>query len=129
MIEYIIEFLLGLSAGGFFGITGIAPLGAIVIIFDYLGIGEYKTNLGTILFLYLFPISIGSVYQFWKAKKINYKLAFILLLSFILGSYITSFYVLRKDNPLSIKTIKYISAYFTLAIFCISFYSAYYEKD
>ena len=109
MIDYIIEFLLGLISGGFLGVTGIAPLGLLVIVFDYLGIGDYKTNLGSIIFLNLFPISIGSVYEFWKAKKINFKMGFILLISVILGSYISSKFVVRKDNPLSTKTIKYIS--------------------
>ena len=129
MTEYIIEFLLGLLSGGFLGVTGIAPLGLLVIAFDYLGIGDYKTNLGSIIFLNLFPISIGSVYEFWKAKKINFKMGFILLVSVILGSYISSNYVVRKDNPLSIKTIKYISAVLGLIISTVFFYSAYYEKD
>ena len=128
MIEYIIEFLLGLLSGGFLGITGIAPMGLLVIAFDYLGIGDYKTNLGSIIFLNLFPISIGSVYEFWKAKKINFKMGFILLVSVILGSYISSNFVVRKDNPLSIKTIKYISAILGLIISFVFFYSAYYDK-
>ena len=129
MIDYIIEFLLGLISGGFLGVTGIAPLGLLVIVFDYLGIGDYKTNLGSIIFLNLFPISIGSVYEFWKAKKINFKMGFILLISVILGSYISSKFVVRKDNPLSTKTIKYISAILGLIISIVFFYSAYYEKD
>ena len=129
MIDYIIEFLLGLISGGFLGVTGIAPLGLLVIVFDYLGIGDYKTNLGSIIFLNLFPISIGSVYEFWKAKKINFKMGFILLISVILGSYISSKFVVRKDNPLSTKTIKYISAILGLIISIVFFYSAYYDKS
>ena len=128
MIDYIIEFLLGLISGGFLGVTGIAPLGLLVIVFDCLGIGDYKTNLGSIIFLNLFPISIGSVYEFWKAKKINFKMGFILLISVILGSYISSKFVVRKDNPLSTKTIKYISAILGLIISIVFFYSAYYDK-
>ena len=129
MIDYIIEFLLGLISGGFLGVTGIAPLGLLVIVFDCLGIGDYKTNLGSIIFLNLFPISIGSVYEFWKAKKINFKMGFILLISVILGSYISSKFVVRKDNPLSTKTIKYISAILGLIISIVFFYSAYYDKS
>lgn len=129
MIEYIIEFLLGFISGGFLGITGIAPLGLLVIAFDYLGIGDYKTNLGSILFLNLFPITIGSVYEFWKAKKINFKMGITLLVSVLLGSYFSSNYVVKKDKPLSIKTIKYISAILGLIISFVFFYSAYYEKD
>jgi uncharacterized membrane protein YfcA len=129
MIEYFIEFLFGLFSGGFLGITGIAPLGLLIIAFDYLGIGDYKTNLGSIIFLNLFPISIGAVYQFWKAKKINFKMGFVLLISVILGSFISSHFVVKKDKPLSIKTIKYITASLGLLISCVYFYSAYNEKD
>jgi uncharacterized membrane protein YfcA len=129
MIEYIIEFLLGLLSGGFLGITGFAPLGLLIIVLDYLGIGDYKTNLGSILFLNLFPISIGSVYEFWQSKKINFKMSFILLISVILGSYISSHFVIRKEHPLSIKTLKYISAIMGLIISIVFFYSAYNEKN
>jgi uncharacterized membrane protein len=69
MNEFLIETLLGLFAGLFLGVTGIAPLGLIVIALELLKIGDYKTNLGSVLFLNLFPISIGSVYEFYKAKK------------------------------------------------------------
>ena len=129
MIDYIIEFILGFISGGFLGITGIAPLGLLVIAFDYMGIGDYKTNLGSILFLNLFPITIGSVYEFWKAKKINFKMGFTLLISVILGSYVSSNYVVKKDKPLSTKTLKYISAFMGVIISIVFFYSAYYEKD
>lgn len=124
----IIEFLLGLFAGGFLGVTGIAPMGLLLVIFEYLSIGDYKTNLGTLLFLNLFPISVGSVYEFWRAKKINFKMGFILLLSVVLGSYLSSRLVVRKENPLSTKTIKYITAILGLLISCVFFYAAYNDK-
>ena len=72
MNQYIIEAIVGLICGVFLGITGILPIGIILIVLDYLNIGDYRTNLGAILFLNLFPYTIGSFYEFYKTKKINY---------------------------------------------------------
>jgi uncharacterized membrane protein YfcA len=128
MYQFIIEFFLGLFSGGFLGVTGIAPMGLLLVVFEMLGIGDYKTNLGTIIFLNLFPISIGSVYEFWRAKKINFTMGFILLGGVILGSYLSSKLVVRKDKPLSTKIIKYITACLGLIISGVFFYAAYNDK-
>jgi uncharacterized membrane protein YfcA len=129
MNQYIIEAVLGLISGVFLGITGILPVGLIVIILDYLNIGDYRSNLGAIMFINLFPYTIGSVYEFYKTKNIHYSLAWILLLSIILGSYIGSKYVVGAGFKLSIKQIKYISAIIGLTMFFLFFTSAYYETD
>jgi len=129
MNQYIIEAVLGLISGVFLGITGILPVGLIVIILDYLNIGDYRSNLGAILFINLFPYTIGSVYEFYKTKNINYKLGLILIFSIIVGSYIGSKYVVGSGLKLSIKQIKYISAIIGLTMFFLFFTSAYYETD
>jgi uncharacterized membrane protein YfcA len=129
MFIYLIEILIGMIAGGFLGITGIPPLGVLLILLDYLKIGNYKSNLGTILFINLFPITIGAVYHFWQAKKINYNMGLFLLTGIIIGSFISSHFVVKKENPLSIKTLKFISAFLGLIISIAFFYSAYYEKN
>ena len=129
MNQYIIEAVLGLISGVFLGITGILPVGLIVIILDYLNIGDYRSNLGAILFFNLFPYTIGSFYEFYKTKKINYSLGWILLISIIVGSYIGSKYVVGAGLKLSIKQIKYISAMVGLITCILFFISAYYETD
>ena len=129
MNQYIIEAVLGLISGIFLGITGILPVGLIVIILDYLNIGDYRSNLGAILFINLFPYTIGSVYEFYKTKNINYKLGLILIFSIIVGSYIGSKYVVGAGLKLSIKQIKYISAFIGLTMCILFFLSAYYETD
>jgi uncharacterized membrane protein YfcA len=96
---------------------------------DYLNIGDYRSNLGAILFLNLFPYTIGSIYEFYKTKKINYSLGWILLFSIIVGSYIGSKYVVGAGFKLSIKQIKYISAFVGLIMCILFFISAYYETD
>lgn len=129
MNQYIIEVVLGLISGVFLGITGILPVGIFLIILDYLNIGEYRSNLGAILFLNLFPYTIGSFYEFYKTKKINYSLGWILLISIIIGSYIGSKYVVGAGLKLSIKQLKYISAMVGLIMCILFFISAYYETD
>ena len=129
MNQYIIEAILGLVSGIFLGITGILPIGIILIALDYLNIGDYISNLGAILFLNLFPVTIGSIYEFYKSKKINFSLAWILLLSIILGSYIGSKYIVGAGFKLSVKQIKYVSAILALIMMIVYFISAYYEKD
>jgi hypothetical protein len=62
MREIILEFIFGLLSGLFLGVTGIAPTGLLLLIFEYFKIGDYTSNLGALLFLNLFPISIGSVW-------------------------------------------------------------------
>ena len=112
--QYIIEVFLGLICGLFLGITGILPVGVILLVLDYLNIGDYKSNLGAILFINLFPYTIGSVYEFYKTKNINYKLGWILIFSIIVGSYIGSKYIVGKGFKLSVKQIKYVSAILAL---------------
>jgi len=87
MNQYIIELILGLLAGFFSGVTGILPVGLLLIIFDFFKIGDYKSNLGAIALLNLFPISIGSFWEFFKSDKINYSMGIILLASIVTGGY------------------------------------------
>jgi uncharacterized membrane protein YfcA len=129
MNQYIIEAILGLICGVFLGITGILPVGIILIVLDYLNIGDYISNLGAILFLNLFPFSVGSIYEFYKTNNINYQLGWILIFSIIVGSYISSKYIIGKGFKLSIKQIKYVSAILSLIIMIVFFISAYYETD
>ncbi len=129
MNVFLIETIIGLACGLLLGITGIAPTGIILIILDLLKIGDYKTNLGTILFLNLFPITVGSVYEFYKSKQINFSLGIILLLSIIIGSFIGSKFVVGEKSIFTKKIIKYITAYLSLFIGVIFLFSAYYEKN
>ena len=118
MNGYIIELILGLMVGALSGATGILPIGVLLLIFDYLGMGNYKSNLGAIAFLNLFPISIGSFWNYYKTNNVNFSMGFILLLSIITGSYFGSFLVIDKRYELSKKQIKYLTSIlgFTIGI-------------
>jgi len=128
MNAIVIETILGLLCGIFLGITGIAPMGFILLALDFFKIGDYKSNLGAILFLNLFPITIGSVFEFYKSNKINYSIGTILLLTIIIGSFIGSRFVVGNKIVLSTKIIKLITAYLSLFMAGAFFYAAYYEE-
>lgn len=129
MNQFLIESILGLLCGVFLGVTGIPPTGLILLALDALKIGDYKSNLGAILFLNLFPITIGSAFEFYKSKQINFSLGTILLLTIILGSFVGSKFVTGEKASLSTKSIKYITAYLSLFVGIVFLYSAYYEKN
>lgn len=129
MFEIFIEFLLGLISGIFLGITGIPALPLTMLILDYLKINDYKNILGAIMFVNLFPISIGSAWEFYKAKRIDFKMGFIILISIIIGSYYSSKFVVTYKNKLSNKTIKYITSGLGLIVSVLFFISAYYETN
>ena len=129
MNQFLIESILGLLCGLFLGITGIAPIGLVLIALDLLKIGDYKTNLGAVLFLNLFPITIGSVYEFYKSKQINFSLGYILLITIIIGSYLGSKFVDGNKDSLSTKVVKYITSVLGFFIGIIFLFSAYNEKN
>lgn len=127
MNQYIIEIFSGLITGAFLGITGMAPTSLVLILLEYFKIGEYKTNLGAILLLNLFPLTIGSIYEFYKFNSINYELGIILLFSVIIGSYLGSKIVVGSGFKLSVKQIKYMTSFLGFLMFILFFNSAYYE--
>ena len=125
----IIQIFVGLICGVLFGITGIAPTGLLILALDYFKIDDYIKNLGTILFINLFPLTIGSVWEFYKAKKINYTMGIILFLSIALGGFLGSKLVVNNNYKLSKKTIKYITSILGLVIFVSFLISAQYETN
>ena len=125
MFNTIIICLVGLISGLLLGLTGILPLGFFILLFKYLDVGDYKTILGTVLYVILFPLSIGSVFEFYKAKKINFLVGNILLVTMVIGSYIGSKLVLDEHFKLTEKTIKYITAIMTFVASILFFIAAY----
>jgi uncharacterized membrane protein YfcA len=109
--DIIISGTLGLIGGFLSGFTGLTTTS---IILTGLSIShvitDYKTILGTLLYVIAFPISIGSVWQFYKEKKINYFIGNIILVTMIIGSYFGTKVILTKELNITPKTIKYISA-------------------
>ena len=125
MFNTIFVALIGLISGLLLGLTGILPLGFFIILFKFLNVGDYKTILGTVLYVILFPLSLGSVWEFYKAKKINFFVGNILIITMVIGSYFGSKLVIDEHFKLTEKTIKYISAVMTLTASIFFFITAY----
>ena len=117
--------LIGLISGVLLGITGILPLGFFIIFLRFLDVGDYKTILGTVLYVIIYPISIGSVWQYHRAGKVNFLVGNILLVTMLLGSYFGTKLVLDEKYKLSEKTIKYITAVMSLIASILFFITAY----
>jgi uncharacterized membrane protein YfcA len=110
MLNIIFICLIGIILGLISGSTGIVFSGFALVLFKYLSVGDYKTILGTVIYIFLFPLTIGSIWEFYKAKKINFFVGNLTLISLIIGSYFGSKLVLNDNYSLTEKKIKYISA-------------------
>jgi uncharacterized membrane protein YfcA len=127
--KYIIESVVGLFSGVMMGFTGMPPNAIILLLFDLCKLRDYKTIIGTILFLNLFPLTIGSVYAFAKNDKIDYIMGGILLFTIVIGSFIGSHYLLDYQKLFTVKTIKAITTFISFVIFILFFYSYFNEKN
>jgi len=128
MLDYFIYIVFGLISGFCLGITSFNPVSAILLVLNLLNIGDYKSNLGSMMVLNAFPISIGSVFEFYKSGQINWPLALTLIVTVTLGSYLGSKIITNKKYSLSNKEIQYFTGCISI-IFGIAFLiGAYYEK-
>jgi uncharacterized membrane protein YfcA len=125
MFNIILICLIGLVSGLLLGLTGILPLGFFIILFKYLNVGDYKTILGTVLYVLLFPLTFGSIWEFYTAKKVNFFVGNILIITMIIGSYFGSKLVLDERFKLTEKIIKYITAAITFIFSIVFFITAY----
>jgi uncharacterized membrane protein YfcA len=127
MNKVIIGTILGILSGYIFGLTGVSVTGFVIILLDYLHVASYKTIIGTLLFLNLFPLTGGSVYEFYKAKEIDYILGIVLVITVVIGSYLGS-QMAVGSNALSNKAIKYISGAVNIFLAILFIVSGYYDK-
>jgi uncharacterized membrane protein YfcA len=125
MFNIILICLVGIIIGLLSSVTGILFSGLAILSLKYLDVGDYKTILGTMLYILLFPLSICSVSEFYKEKKINFFVGNLLLITFIIGGYFGSKLVLNDYYNLSEKKIKYLTAILTLFSSSLFFVEAY----
>ena len=83
----VILLVIGLFAGFLSGLIGIG--GGIVIVpaLVYLLSMDQKTAQGSTLFMFMFPIGILGVFNYYKAGHVDYKTAGIMAATFIVGAY------------------------------------------
>jgi uncharacterized membrane protein YfcA len=98
MNEVIILLCVGLFAGFLSGLIGIGGGIVIVPVLVYLLNFNQKTAQGTTLFMFLFPIGILGVYNYYKGGFLDYKTALIMAVTFIIGSYLGSKTVIAMDT-------------------------------
>ncbi len=81
---------------GFFGgfLSGSLGVGGGVIMVPamifILGMSQHEAQ-GTFLGMMIPPLAAFSAYNYWKAGHINWKYAVILMITFIIGSYVGSY--------------------------------------
>lgn len=90
MTEILILLAIGLVAGFLSGLVGIGGGIVIVPILVYAFSMSQKSAQGTTLFMFMLPVGILGVYNYYKAGHVDYKLAGIMAITFVLGSYFGS---------------------------------------
>lgn len=104
MNEIIILLLVGLVAGLLSGMVGIG--GGIIIVpvlVYFLGFTQHQAQ-GTTLFMFLLPIGVLGVFNYYKAGHVDWKTACIMATTFIIGSYFGSKFAIKLDQT-TIKKI------------------------
>ena len=104
--------IIGLIAGFFSGLIGIG--GGIIIVpaLVYILSMDQKTAQGTTLFMFMFPIGLLAVLNYYKAGNIDYKSAAIMASTFIIGAYFGGKSAIAIDT----KLIKQIFGIFIILI-------------
>ena len=90
MNEILILLSIGLAAGILSGLVGIG--GGIIIVpalIYFFGFSQHSAQ-GTVLFMFLLPIGILGVFNYWQAGHIDWKVACIMAVSFFAGSFFGS---------------------------------------
>lgn len=96
--------LVGLLAGVLSGLVGIGGGIIIVPVLVYFLHYSQQQAQGTTLFMFLLPIGIFGVYNYYKAGYVEFKTALIIASTFMIGSYFGSKMAITLDQ----KTVKQI---------------------
>ncbi len=89
-LHLIILIIVGIMSGLLAGVFGVG--GAIIVIpalVFILGLSQHEAQ-GTSLAFMLPPVGILATWNYWKAGHVNWKIALILSLTFIIGAYLGS---------------------------------------
>src|SRR4051812_24977389 len=100
MSEVLILLAVGLIAGFLSGLIGIGGGIVIVPVLVYLLNMNQKMAQGTTLFMFLFPIGILGVYNYYKGGYVDFKTALIIGTTFFIGSYFGSKTVIAIDTKI-----------------------------
>lgn len=100
MFQLIVLVIVGILSGllaGAFGIGGaIIVIPALVFI---LGLSQHEAQ-GTSLAFMLPPVGILATWNYWKAGQVNWKIALVLSLTFVVGAYLGSNFSINISDRL-----------------------------
>jgi len=126
LYNIIFTILLGLITGLFTGFTGLSAMGIVLMALAVTRIIEdYKTIIGTVLYILMFPTTVAGVWEYYKKGKINFVIGNLLLVTLLIGSYIGAKITLTEKFKISEKTIKYTTSFIALSMGIYFFISAY----
>ncbi|HLP13063.1 MAG TPA: sulfite exporter TauE/SafE family protein [Flavobacteriales bacterium] len=89
----------GLAAGYLSGLVGIGGGVVIVPVLIYLGFSQHLAQ-GTVLFMFLLPIGILGVWNYHQHGHVDFKSAFIMASTFLIGSYFGSKTAISIDQTM-----------------------------
>src|ERR1700741_4288453 len=98
MNEILILLVVGLAAGMLSGMVGVG--GGIIIVpalVYFLGFTQHSAH-GTTLFMFLFPMGILGVMNYYKAGHVDWKAALFICTTFVAGSYFGSKWAVSLDQ-------------------------------
>ena len=110
--EIILLVLIGLLAGFVGGSLGLG--GGIIIVpalVFLLGVSQHNAQ-GTSLVVLLFPVGLFAVYNYQKAGMINWKMAWIIMIAVVVGSYFGSLLSVQMPE----KILKKAFGFFILLV-------------
>jgi uncharacterized protein len=88
--QLVILIIVGIMSGMLAGVFGVG--GAIIVIpalVFILGLSQHEAQ-GTSLAFMLPPVGILATWNYWKAGHVNWKIALVLSLTFVVGAYLGS---------------------------------------
>jgi uncharacterized membrane protein YfcA len=91
---------IGLAAGFMSGLVGIGGGVIIVPMLVYFLAFDQKMAQGTTLFMFMFPIGILGVINYYKNGSIDIKTALIIMSTFVIGSYLGSKIAIKFDQDI-----------------------------
>src|SRR6478672_820626 len=100
IFEILLLLSIGLLAGFLSGLIGIGGGLVIVPVLVYAFSMSQKSAQGTTLFMFLLPIGILGVYNYYKAGHVDFKIAAIMAITFVAGSYLGSKTAISIDTKL-----------------------------
>lgn len=96
----ILLLIIGLFAGFMSGMVGIGGGVVIVPMLVYFLAFDQKMAQGTTLFMFMFPIGILGVINYYKNGSVDIKTAFVIMSTFVIGAYLGSKTALKFDQDM-----------------------------